>query len=112
MSSDSLIALMEAGVRFFVLELYDTGTANVRETPFSLKQALHYGQERDVAFFCTSQQEGNVDFADYVTSHELWREGAIPMGELTTESVYARLLAALLVAEDGEIAVIARQVEM
>ena len=112
MSSDSLIALMEAGVRFFVLELYDTGTANVRETPFSLKQALHYGQERDVAFFCTSQQEGNVDFADYVTSHELWREGAIPMGELTTESVYARLLAALLVTEGANTAAIAHQVEM
>jgi L-asparaginase/Glu-tRNA(Gln) amidotransferase subunit D len=53
---------------------------------------------RGVQFFCTSQQEGIVDFAGYVISHELWREGAVPMGALTTESAYTRLLAALLVS--------------
>ena len=56
---------------------------------------------RGVRFFCTSQQEGIVDFAGYVTSHELWKEGAVPMGALTTESAYTRLLAALL-ATAGE----------
>ena len=43
-------------------------------------------------FFCTSQQEGIVDFSRYVTSHELWREGAIPMGPLTTESAWTKLV--------------------
>jgi len=43
-----------------------------------------------------------VDFSGYVTSHELWREGAIPMGYLTTESAYTRLLAALLSCDEEE----------
>jgi len=111
MQSSSLIALMDAGVRYFVLELYDTGTASVRETPYSIRQALHHGQECGALFFCTSQQEGNVDFSDYVTSHELWREGAIPMGTLTTESVYARLLAVLLTTESREPGAIIRGME-
>ena len=101
MKGDYLIALMNAGVRYFVLELYDTGTANLRESPFSLRKAFLEGQKRGVQFFCTSQQEGIVDFAGYVTSHELWREGAVPMGFLTTESAYTRLLAGLL-ASAGE----------
>ncbi|UCF97929.1 MAG: Asp-tRNA(Asn)/Glu-tRNA(Gln) amidotransferase subunit GatB [Spirochaetaceae bacterium] len=102
MKGDYLIALMNSGVRYFILELYDTGTANLRESPFSLRKAFMEGKIRGVHFFCTSQQEGIVDFSGYVTSHELWREGAIPMGFLTTESAYTRLLAALLCCESEE----------
>jgi aspartyl-tRNA(Asn)/glutamyl-tRNA(Gln) amidotransferase subunit B len=105
MKGDYLIALMNAGVRYFVLELYDTGTANLRESPFSLKKAFMYGKTKGVQFFCTSQQEGIVDFSGYITSHELWREGAIPMGFLTTESAYTRLLAAFLSCETEEEAI-------
>jgi aspartyl-tRNA(Asn)/glutamyl-tRNA(Gln) amidotransferase subunit B len=100
MKGDYLIALMDAGVRHFVLELYDTGTASLRESPYSLRKAFAAGQERGARFYCTSQQEGIVDFSGYVTSHELWREGAIPMGALTTESAYTRLLAGLALLED------------
>jgi aspartyl-tRNA(Asn)/glutamyl-tRNA(Gln) amidotransferase subunit B len=102
MKGDYLIALMNAGVRHFVLELYDTGTASLRESPYSLRKAFAAGKERGVHFYCTSQQEGIVDFSGYVTSHELWREGAVPMGALTTESAYTRLLAALALLEDPE----------
>lgn len=94
MPGETLTALMDAGIRYFILEIYDTGTANLRETPFSLRTALARGRERGVSFFCTSQQEGVVDFSEYVTAHELWRGGAIPMGGLTTESVFTRLIAA------------------
>jgi aspartyl-tRNA(Asn)/glutamyl-tRNA(Gln) amidotransferase subunit B len=99
MQGRSLTALIESGVRYFVLELFDTGTANRRETPFSLKEAFAHGRERGVQFFWTSQQEGVVDFSEYVTAHALWREGAVPMGLLTTESVYTRLIAAQIEAE-------------
>jgi aspartyl-tRNA(Asn)/glutamyl-tRNA(Gln) amidotransferase subunit B len=102
MKADYLIALMNAGIRYFVLELYDTGTANLRETPYSLKNAFLAGKERGVHFFCTSQQEGIVDFSGYITSHELWREKAVPMGSLTTESAFTRLLAILLFSQDEE----------
>ncbi len=102
MRGDALIALINAGVRYFILELFDTGTASLRETPFSLKHAFTYGAERGVAFFCTSQQEGIVDFSEYVTGHELWKEGAIPMGTLTTETVYTRLIATLALSDSTE----------
>jgi aspartyl-tRNA(Asn)/glutamyl-tRNA(Gln) amidotransferase subunit B len=92
MRGDHLIELMDRGVKNFVLELYDTGTANLRDSPYSLRKALLAARERGVHFFCTSQQEGIVDFSRYVTSHELWREGAIPMGSLTTESAWTRLV--------------------
>ncbi len=105
MKADYLIALINAGVKFFILELYDTGTANLRETPYSIKNTLLYGRERGVKFFCTSQQEGIVDFSEYITSHELWKEGAIPMGGLTTESAYTKLLVSVMVSETEEEAV-------
>jgi aspartyl-tRNA(Asn)/glutamyl-tRNA(Gln) amidotransferase subunit B len=95
MRSDRLMALMDAGVRWLILELYDTGTANLRDSPYSLKPAIQEARERGVRILCTSQQEGIVDFSRYVTSHELWREGAVPMGALTTESTYTKLIACL-----------------
>jgi aspartyl-tRNA(Asn)/glutamyl-tRNA(Gln) amidotransferase subunit B len=93
MRSDMLIAMMNTGVHYFVLELYDTGTASVRETPYSLRRALEHGRDYGAYFFCTSQQEGIVDFSEYVTGHELWKEGAIPMGAMTSETAYTKLLA-------------------
>jgi aspartyl-tRNA(Asn)/glutamyl-tRNA(Gln) amidotransferase subunit B len=102
MRGEHLIDLMKKGIRSFILELYDSGTANLRESPYSLKKALAEAKERAVHIYCTSQQEGIVDFSRYVTSHELWREGAIPMGSLTTESVYTKLLACLAFSEGEE----------
>ncbi len=102
MRSESLVRLMDAGYRAFILELYDTGTANLGHSPFGLRAAFEEARRRGVHVFCTSQQEGVVDFQSYVTGHALWREGAVPMGSLTTETAYARLVAALVCMEDDE----------
>jgi aspartyl-tRNA(Asn)/glutamyl-tRNA(Gln) amidotransferase subunit B len=102
MRGDQLIGMMDRGIRNFVLELYDTGTASLRESPYSLRRAFAAARERGVRFYCTSQQEGIVDFSGYVTSHELWREGAVPMGSLTTESAWTRLIACLAFSESDE----------
>jgi aspartyl-tRNA(Asn)/glutamyl-tRNA(Gln) amidotransferase subunit B len=102
MRGDHLIELMDRGVKNFILELYDTGTANLRDSPYSLRKALLAAREKGVHFFCTSQQEGIVDFSRYVTSHELWREGAIPMGSLTTESAWTRLVMCAAFSESDE----------
>jgi aspartyl-tRNA(Asn)/glutamyl-tRNA(Gln) amidotransferase subunit B len=101
--SDYLIALMDKGVKNFFLELYDTGTAGFREGPYSLKRVFSLGKRRGARFYCSSQQEGIVDFSGYdITSRELWREGAVPMGAYTTETVVARYLAASIIADNGE----------
>ncbi|MFQ3621273.1 MAG: Asp-tRNA(Asn)/Glu-tRNA(Gln) amidotransferase subunit GatB [Spirochaetales bacterium] len=102
LQAEQLISLIKTGVRYFILELYDTGTANLRESPFSLKKIFEVGKKEGVQFFCTSQQEGVVDFSGYVTAHALWREGAIPMGPLATESVYTKLIAAALCSDSEE----------
>jgi aspartyl-tRNA(Asn)/glutamyl-tRNA(Gln) amidotransferase subunit B len=102
MRGDHLIELMDRGVRNFVLELYDTGTANLRDSPYSLRRVFLAAREKGVHFFCTSQQEGVVDFSRYATSHELWREGAIPMGPLTTESAWTKLVVCSAFSETEE----------
>jgi aspartyl-tRNA(Asn)/glutamyl-tRNA(Gln) amidotransferase subunit B len=102
MRGDHLIELMDRGVKNFVLELYDTGTANLRDSPYSLRRVFLAAREKGVHFFCTSQQEGIVDFSRYATSHELWREGAIPMGPLTTESAWTKLVVCLAFSDTEE----------
>jgi aspartyl-tRNA(Asn)/glutamyl-tRNA(Gln) amidotransferase subunit B len=103
--SDYLVSLMDKGVKNFFLELYDTGTAGFREGPYSLKRAFAIGKRRGCRFYCSSQQEGIVDFSGYTTSRELWRAGAVPMGPYTTETAVARFLAASIIADsDKELA--------
>ncbi|MDR1636332.1 MAG: asparaginase domain-containing protein [Treponema sp.] len=98
--ADYLIALMDRGVKNFFLELYDTGTAGFRKGPYSLKKAFSIGKRRGIRFYCSSQQEGLVDFSLYASSREIWREGAIPMGPYTTETAVARFLAASIIADN------------
>jgi aspartyl-tRNA(Asn)/glutamyl-tRNA(Gln) amidotransferase subunit B len=98
MKSSFITALIDQGVENVILELYDSGTANLRQSPFSIRDALEYGKKAAVSFFCTSQQEGVVDFADYVTSHELWKEGALPMGLDSSETAFARVVARQVIA--------------
>nr|WP_051004275.1 asparaginase domain-containing protein [Treponema primitia] len=99
---DYLVSLMDKGVKNFFLELYDTGTAGFREGPYSLKRAFTLGKRRGARFYCSSQQEGIVDFSGYTTSRELWRLGAVPMGAYTTETAVARFLAASIIADSEE----------
>jgi aspartyl-tRNA(Asn)/glutamyl-tRNA(Gln) amidotransferase subunit B len=100
--SDYFQSLMDRGVKNFFLELYDTGTAGFREGPYSLKRAFAAGKRRGARFYCSSQQEGIVDFSGYTTSRELWRAGAVPMGAYTTETAVARFLAASIIADNEE----------
>ncbi len=102
MRADHIVELMDRGVRNFVLELYDTGTANLRDSPYSLRRAFLAAREKGVHFFCTSQQEGIVDLSRYSTSHELWREGAIPLGPLATESAWTKLVVCSAFSDTGE----------
>ncbi|MDR1302767.1 MAG: asparaginase domain-containing protein [Treponema sp.] len=97
--ADYLTYLIDKGVRTFFLELYDTGTAGVREGPYSLKRVFTLGRRRGVRFYCSAQQEGIVDCSGHADSRELWREGAVSMGAYTTETAVARFLAASIIAD-------------
>ena len=94
--------LMDLGVRNFFLELYDTGTANLRDGAYSLRRVFSAGKKKGARFFCSSQQEGSVDFSVYSSSRELWKEGAIPLGNMTTETAVTRFLAASIIADSDE----------
>ncbi len=100
--ADRLLALTDAGVSCFILELYEKGTGNMKDGPYSLKSLLIQGRKKGCKFYCTSQQEGVVDFSGYSTSRRMWREGAVPMGTLTTETAVALFFAASLVCDSAE----------
>ena len=92
----------ESDVDSVILELYASGTGNMRNSDYSLKSFLLDGRKRQVHFYCTSQQESTVDFSTYSSSAEVWRDGAVPMGPLTTESTLGLFFAASLIADNSE----------
>ncbi len=92
----------ESEVDSVILELYASGTGNMRNSDYSLKNFLLSGRKKQLRFYCTSQQESPVDFSTYSTSAELWRNGGVPMGLLTTESTVALYFAASLISDDSD----------
>ena len=90
------------GAATIILELYASGTGNMKGGDFSLKPLLLSGHKKGKKFYCTSQQENSVDFSSYSTSAEVWSKGAVPMGSLTTESVVALYFASYLIADNEE----------
>lgn len=91
----------ESGVDTVILELYGRGTGNMRDSSYSLRPLLARGKKYGVTFYCCSQQEKAVDLGGFATASNVWREGAVPMGRLTTESVTALYFAAALVADNA-----------
>ncbi len=85
-----------------ILELYAAGTGNMRNSDYSLKPLLLSGRKHNIRFYSTSQQECSVDFSEYESAANVWREGVTPMELLTTESVVALYFAACLVADTDE----------
>jgi aspartyl-tRNA(Asn)/glutamyl-tRNA(Gln) amidotransferase subunit B len=85
-----------------ILELYAAGTGNMRNSDYSLKPLLLSGRKHNIHFYSTSQQECAVDFSEYASSADVWREGVVPMEMLTTESVVSLYFAASLIADTSE----------
>ena len=100
--TEYLLSFLQKNIRTFFLELYENGTANMKESPYSLREFLTCGKKCHRRFYCTSQQEDTVDFSGYVTARNLWKEGAVPMGMLTTETAIALYYAASLVCDTDE----------
>lgn len=100
--AENYVSLIDNGVRYMFLELYETGTASMRSGDYSLKPLLIKGRKKGCRFFCTSQQQSKLDFSVYTTSRRVWREGAVPMGSLTTETAVALYYAASLVCDSDD----------
>ena len=92
--------LKYSSVHSIFLEMYGIGSGNMNDSDYSLKPMLLSGNRRGIRFYCTSQQKINLDFSQYVTAHGVWREGAVPMGYLTTESAIALYFACSLCADN------------
>jgi aspartyl-tRNA(Asn)/glutamyl-tRNA(Gln) amidotransferase subunit B len=97
--SDIYRKLIEENVHTIFIELYETGTGNMRNSDFSLKPLLEYGKQHNARFYCTSQQETEITFSPYTTALRVWREGAVPLGTLTTPSAVALYFACALAAD-------------
>ena len=74
----------------------------MKDSSYSLKEFLKRGKKRQCRFYCTSQQEEVIDFSNYASARNLWKEGAVPMGMLTTETAIALYYAASLVCDTQE----------
>lgn len=86
------------------IEMYGIGSGNMNDSDYSLKPFLLEGNKRGMRFYCTSQQKIQLDFSQFVTAHGIWREGAVPMGCLTTESAIALYFACAICADsDAEL---------
>jgi aspartyl-tRNA(Asn)/glutamyl-tRNA(Gln) amidotransferase subunit B len=94
--------LIDEGIKRFILELYETGTGSMRTGDYSLKPLLIKGRKSGCRFYCTSQQQSSINFSNYSTSRRVWREGAVPMGRLTTESAAALYFAVSLACDSEE----------
>ncbi len=92
----------EGGAKTVIVEFYASGTANMRNSDYSIRHLLVEGSRKGKHFYCTSQQACGVDFSQYTTSAQIWRQGAVPMANLTTESVVALYFASYLVADNEE----------
>jgi len=102
MKAEHVASLIDEGVDNFILELYGTGTGSMRGSDYSLSPLLSRGRKKGCHFYCTSQQDCCINLSEYSTSRRVWREGAVPMGRLTTESVAALFFAASLTADTPE----------
>lgn len=83
------------------IELYGLGSGNMKNSDFSLKPLLLLGNQKGVRFYCTSQQKISLDFSNLLTSHDVWREGVVPMGYLTTESAVSLYFACAICADNS-----------
>ncbi|MDD2718013.1 MAG: asparaginase domain-containing protein, partial [Candidatus Wallbacteria bacterium] len=102
--------LSDSGVKYLILELFDTGTANTRwGSGESLLPLISKFQNSGGAVFCTSQLSIPVNVSEYESSRDLWNAGIVPMGRLVTESAYTKLIS-LQLCEQSREAIIKRMI--
>ena len=103
MSHKVLRRITESGIKYLILELFDTGTANTRWG--SDETIIPIIKEIDTiggAVFCTSQLGVTSDLFNFESSRALWNAGIIPLNNLVSETAFTKLIAAQLFSSSTE----------
>lgn len=94
-------SMIERGVRYLILELYDSGTGNTRlDSYHSLLPVIRRINRVDGIVFASSQLPVPVTLTEFESSQQLWAAGAVPLGKLLTETAYTKLIAASMLETD------------
>lgn len=93
------------GKRYFILEVYSSGTAPIKDTYLSLYESLKYINANKGIVFIISQQEGNngITMDIYESSHILMELNVIPLKNMLWESAIVKLMSASSLDNNQEI---------
>jgi len=91
-----LIDLFKIGKKYFLLEIYNSGTAPANYDEYSLIEPIKYITKNGGAVFAISQHEGGkgAQMNLYETSISLKEAGMIPLGNMIWESAIPKLMLA------------------
>ena len=91
-----LINLFKNGKKYFLLEIYNSGTAPANNDNYSLINSIKYIIEKGGIVFAISQHEGGkgAQMNLYETSINLKNSGLIPLGNMIWESAIPKLMLA------------------
>jgi len=91
-----LIDLFKSGKKYFILEIYNSGTAPANRDKYSLIEPIKYITENEGLVFAISQHEGGkgAQMNLYETSISLKEAGMIPLGNIIWESAIPKLMLA------------------
>lgn len=91
-----LIDLFKGGKKYFLLEIYNSGTAPANNDKYSLIEPIKYITGNGGVVFAISQHEGGkgAQMNLYETSISLKEAGIIPLGNMIWESAIPKLMLA------------------
>ena len=93
------------GKRYFILEIYSSGTAPMKDTYLSLYDSLKYINEKGGIVFVISQQEGKngITMDTYESSYILRELNVIPLKDMIWESSIVKLISASSLGSNQDI---------
>jgi len=94
LNSDILIDLFKSGKKYFILEIYNSGTAPADESKYSLIKSIEYITKNGGIVFAISQHEGGegAKMDIYQSSINLQKAGLISLGNMIWESAVTKLM--------------------
>ncbi len=93
------------GKKYFIIEIYSSGTAPTKDTDFSLYESLDYINKKGGIVFAISQQEGEsgATMDVYESSQILKKLNVIPLGGMIWESATIKLMIASSLRSNQEV---------